>query len=390
MTARRRRGSSRPPRTAVEWAWAVGFPLLLVVAGYAGYRIARGAVETVLDSREGIVTDTLIDPSAPGYRTVVDPTATGALAYTVDGELAGVGVALPAGEAGGGTWLVVPPDAVGVDDRTLASAHRDGEDALWESVAAMIGVEFTHELIVDEAGLAELVAPVAPLSLGLADPLIADGEVVHPAGVGDLDADEVGAVLAWLNPGESIGNRFTRHEELIDVWLGAVAAGGGAGLVGDVAQSDLIALVEVIAMGPVVVEAIPLEATTVTADGETGLQVDVAATRALVRDLVPFARPAATTDPPTALVLNGANNDLAVTLDLARRLGAAGAQVTAVGNDASFLRDETVLAYADEQLATTAADLVDAMGIGRAELDANPNPAFDLRLLVGADALEAP
>lgn len=378
--------STPAPRSTTEWTWLVGFPVFLLVATYVGYLIADNAKDTIFESRDGQVTDTRLSPSSPGYRSIVVPTTTGALAFESGGELAMVSLLLPVGDAGGGTWLVVPGDTVGPSGSTLASAHADADQDLWTEVAELVGIQPTETAVLDDDGVAALVGPVGPLEVTLADSLSDGSQVVFAAGANQVQPGEVAALLGWLNPGESIGNRFSRQEDVVIAWMDALT-GQAEPAVGAVADTKLGELVRQLASAAVIVDPIPILGTRTKGDGTFAFDADTVALQSTVRTLVPFARAADTVVLPKALVLNGASNDVTVTLGVARRLGASGAQVTAIGNADDFLREQTVIRYADDQWAEAAAALVEALGVGVAEADPIPNPAFDLTIEIGRDAV---
>jgi len=380
---------SRAKRTPSEWVWLVGFPLFLIIGLYVGYRVTQGAVQAILDANDGDVIDSRIDPAAPGYRLIVEPTDTGAIAMVDGGELIGAALVLPVGNGGGGTWIVIPPDAVDSAGDTLASVYARSVDDFWAVLADLSGVKATTAEVLDAGALAELVGPVAPITVSIADALV-DGEVViFPAGPNQVPADQMATLIGWLNTGESIGNRLTRHEAAITAWLDQVAAGGAEGLVGGDPATGIPPLIESLAAGAVTVDPVPITGTVTSSAGVSGFAVDQAATRSLVRNLAPFAQPADTVVVPRVLVVNGATNDLVVTTDIARMVAASGAQVTAIGNADNFLEEETVILYADDVWAESAASFASVLGVGRVEPDPSPNPAFDVVVVIGRDALDS-
>ncbi len=369
-------------RTVTERFWLFGFPLLVIVGAFVGYRIVVNGIDTILASNDGEVIDAQSDPASPRFRLIVEPTETGAVAFTDGSALISVAVLLPAGEAGG-TWIVMPPDAIGPDGATLAATYSESERELFSTVESMIGVGLTHTSVLNPDATAALVDPVAPIEIVLADPLSTSETAVFGSGATTVAARDFSSVLGWLNAGESTGNRLTRQQDLITTWFDAMQP-GASGQVGEVEPAEVRSLIESLAAGPVVVEPPPISGTAPVSTGE-GFIIDEAALGARVRQLVPFALPAATVELPRALVLNGVSNDLDLTTGAARRVAAAGAHVTAIGNADNFLQEQSVILHSAPTMAEAASVLADALGVDRVDLDANASRAFDVIVVIGQD-----
>jgi hypothetical protein len=369
-------------RTVAERVWLFGFPLLIIVGAFVGYRIGVNGIDTILASNDGEVIDAQSDPASPRFRLIVEPTETGAIAFTDGSALISVGVLLPAGEAGG-TWIVMPPNAIGPEGATLAATFAESEDELFSVVEAMTGVGLTHTSVLNPDATAALVDPVAPIDIVLADALATNDSVVFGPGATAVAARDFSSVLGWLNAGESAGNRLTRQQDLITAWFDAMQSGVGE-QVGEVEPGLLRSLIESLAGGPVVIEPPPISGTTPVSNGE-GFLIDEEALGLRVRTLVPFALPAATVELPRALVLNGASNDLDLTTGAARRVAAAGAHVTAIGNADNFLQEQSVISYTAPAMAEAASALADALGVDRVEFDQNASGAFDIIVAIGKD-----
>lgn len=369
-------------RTIGERIWLFGFPVLIIVGAVVGYRIVVNGIDTILASNDGEVFDAQSDPASPRFRLIVEPTETGGVAFTDGSALIGVAVVLPAGEVGG-TWIGIPPNAIGPDGAALAATFAGSPTELFSAIESMVGVALTHTSVLDPDAVAVLVDPAAPVAIDLADALTTSEAAVFGPGVTEVAASDFSSVLGWLNPGESAGNRLTRQQDLVTAWFDAMSAASGDP-VGEVAPAEVGSLIGSLAAGPVVVEPPPISGTTPVNGGE-GFVVDEMALRSRVRTLVPFALPAATVELPRALVLNGASNDLGLTTGAARRVAAAGAHVTAIGNADNFLLEQSVISYTAPAMAEAAAALADALGVGRVELDANVSPAFEVVVVIGSD-----
>jgi hypothetical protein len=369
-------------RTVAERVWLFGFPLLIVVGAFVGYRIVVNGIDTILASNDGEVIDAQSDPASPRFRLIVEPTETGAVAFTDGSALISVAVLLPAGEVGG-TWIVIPPSAIGPTGATLAATFAESEGELFSTVESMISVGLTHTSVLSPEATAVLVDPVAPIEIVLADALATSDAAVFGPGETAVAARDFSSVLGWLNEGESAGNRLTRQQDLMTAWFDAMQP-GASGQVGEIEPDEVRSLIESMAAGPVVIEPPPISGTAPVSNGE-GFLIDEEALGSRVRILVPFALPAATVELPRALVLNGASNDLDLTTGAARRVAAVGAHVTAIGNAENFLQEQSVISYTAPAMAEVAAALADALGIERVELDADASRAFDVIVVIGKD-----
>ena len=103
------------------------------------------------------------------------------------------------------------------------SAYGGGATDVRPPLQDMLGIGLTEVVVVDDARWAELVAPVAPLTLDNPD-AVED----FPAGPLSLAADQVGPYLAARNDGESDLARLFRQQLLFEAWVDAVAESSDA------------------------------------------------------------------------------------------------------------------------------------------------------------------
>ena len=172
------------------------FVSLLAVALVARGALAYVGVQTVRNSRAGKSVSTVTDPTAAGFEAFLEPTPTLVVLHASGAQLISVAVLALNSGAAGGSVLLVPPDT-----RLDSSAEADslgGVSAILGSPTAgltglqsLLGIGISEVAVVDDARLAELVAPVAPLTIDNPD---AVGE--FPAGTLALEADQVGPYLA--------------------------------------------------------------------------------------------------------------------------------------------------------------------------------------------------
>jgi hypothetical protein len=81
-----------------------------------------------------------------------------------------------------------------------------GPEPLTDEVPLMLGVDVEEVVVVDEAGLAELLAPIGAVPVDLPLPVSdAAGQQLFAAGPQTLTPDDVAAVLSAADPKSSIG-----------------------------------------------------------------------------------------------------------------------------------------------------------------------------------------
>ncbi len=365
-------------RTSAEWVWMVLFPVLLALSLFVGYRIIRSGAGAILHATDGDVVQVVTNPRLPGYRAIVEPTAVSAALLVHGGELVGAAVVVPVANGVGGTWFVVPPD-IFLDGQTLATAFEsDGVPAATEALQLLTALRLEEIAVVDQEEWGKVLG-TRPVSIQLADDLVqVNGAVQFASGELTIDAGSIGEVLGWLNPGEVSANRLSRHDDVITSWLAAVS--DPAVTLGD--DVPLAVSLNSMVQGVLNTVVIPIVAT-----DSQGLVPDIDLFQTMVHELAPFALSEASVLRPQTLVLNGASTDPELMLQVVTQVAVAGAQVTALGNEDSFLRAESSLIVSSELWLDFGEEIADALGIGVVTLDPEENPAFDLVVHLGLDLL---
>ena len=354
------------------------------VLGWVGFR-------TVLDTTEGQAVDPELDPNEPGYEAFLEPTPL-ALPQGLDdgGDLSWLTVVgLGGPQEQGGSVLFIPVATLTEDGReTLAEVRaEDGERALAAAVGELLDAGFADVVTVAPGRVADLVAPVAPIELRLAD----DVEGFDTGDVA-LDPDEVAALLLARDEAESDLNRLARQEAVWRAWLGAIAASSDPGAVPGETGSGLGRYVRGLSLGAVAYDTAPVEVVDAEATDEEGevFEADVEALRALVADRIPF--PVA--DRPGGRVRVRVLDAVGVeglSLLVARDAVRAGGQVTVIGNADAFGRETSRVTFFDGAVAADAAAVAAALGIGSVEQLPGPNPddLVDVTVVVGSDLAAA-
>lgn len=383
----------RPPGTArsgPSWRVIVSFAVLvaLFVTGaglaYAGARLIRS-------STEGETVRPIDDPDAPGFEAFVDPTPTLVMLHDQDGELDAITVlTLPNPDGSGGGVLLVPDRTV-VDLPTLGvttieAAYEFGDAQIEaQAVGDLLSTGMRETEVVDAARWADLVAPVAPITVDNPNELVVDGDVLFPIGEIELEADEVGAYLEADDAEGSDLARFARHETFWGAWLEAVAAAGTPEAVPGELDSGIGRFVRTLAGGTRVIETLPVQPAATDRHGEDpafvprGREVDE-----LVARLVPFPTSPSPGTRARLRLLNG-TPDTTVAASIASDLTPAGVSIVLIGNAASLDHEETTVRYLGDEFRSEALAVVDILGVGEVVEESRPSDAADITVTLGDD-----
>jgi hypothetical protein len=319
--------------------WTLAAALVGVATAVAVPMLAVFAARTLGDSTAG-----KLDVPA-GTAEAVSAETPGALLVAVDGnEVVGLTVFAIASSGSGGTVVVVPVGSMatldGFDRPTrLGNAYtRGGLDAEATGTEGLLGVTFSTSAQVDEAALANLLAPVGPISVNLATPVsrgAADGSVeqVLPAGAQTITAAQAAAALFARRPNDSEINRL---DDQVEIWRGITdAASRVAAAASDGAPSDLHGYLAAIGAGTRSARSLDVSQAldvVTNPDGIDLLQTDSASTHLLMARILPTAI-SPTNGGLRVRLVNRTGDDQAL-LDATARLLFTGANVVAVDDGA--------------------------------------------------------
>lgn len=331
--------------------WRLGVPLLTLAAIVGGTLLARSAVQAITDSTDGTLADNPTDPSQPGWEARLEPTAAMlALATTGSDQLAMVAILTRPVPASGGEVLLIPPETLVDGERTIAAIYRDGgAQAAGDAVETLTTVRLRPRQLVTPEIWPSLVDPVAPLVVDLPDPLTAVGEteetpeVLVPAGAQPFEGDDVTVLLSHRNPTESPIERQRRQRSFWVEWLAAIGRSGSADAVPGEADGGFGSFLRAIAGGVnevVEYETVPGAAGSDTLAPGPGAPAQVASA-------VPFPSSPEAGVRPRTRVLDGSGAGQEALGELARRLAAAGAEISVIGNADSFTVDSSTIVYHD-------------------------------------------
>jgi LytR cell envelope-related transcriptional attenuator len=359
----------------------------------AGVALAVAGVTLVRHSTAGRYIEGA-GPDDPGYEAFVVPTPVMALFQRGDdGELVGVAVlALESHDGNGSVVLVAPSTLAGApgSESTLAATYRDGgAEGLAAVLADLLAMAIPEHLEVDDPRWASLVGPVAPVELQLDEPV---GE--WPAGDVSLTADDVGPFLAALAAGEDDADRIDRQEAFWTAWLPLVERAGDGAVPGEI-DVGIGRFVRGLAEGEASIAPLPMaEAEVDGADAPTTFRVNGARLSEVMARAVPYPESPGPDRRIRVRLLNG-TRDADLTSVAASRLVEGGAQISIVGNAASFDVPETHMTYGvDEERAKAEwlAAILGGVPIGEDPASQQVDDAddadedIDVTVILGADA----
>lgn len=392
-----RDGGRRPAasvRTLLPWparsrSGAVARAGVLVALIAVGTALAGFGLRLAADSTAGTVAVSRLEPDAPGYEAVVEPTPVLAVLHDRGGDLDAVTVlTLPDGDGAGGGVVFVPTrvlaDLPVFGTSPIEAAYDLGNASIGtEAVGDVLGAGVAEFTVVDADRWRGLVAPVAPLRIDNPDEVVVGGRTRFEAGPISLDAEEVGSYLEARIPGESELARLFRHEVFWRSWLDAVARAGPGSVPGESA-SGIARFVPTIAGGSHTLVSIPVEeAASAEFSDEPVFVVDVAAVSELVADLIPYPRSPRPGVRPRVRVLSGAG-DADQAISVAATLPPVGVEVVVVGN-ALHPTDTTRIVFVSEEFRPAAERLRRQLGATATELDPRSGDVADITVTLGSE-----
>ena len=368
-----------------------GWFAILIVLLIGGVGLAYAGSRLIRSSTEGEVLTPIDDPSAPGYEALVDPTPTLVLLQDVNGALDSITVlTLPDPGGGGGGVLMIPTRTVTevpiFGESPVAIAYNFGDSQIaTEVIGKLIGTGLGDSAVVDAARWADLVAPVAPITIDNPNALSVDGEVRFPVGQIQLQPADVGPYLEAKVDGETDLARLFRQQVFWSAWLDAVAANGTAAAVPGELDTGIGRFVRSLAAGQRSISTLPVKAAPPGEFGDEEAFVPQPAKDAeLVDQLVPFPVSPAPGARARLRLLNG-TPDTSVATTVAADLPPAGVQVVLIGNAASLDHATTTVRYIGAEFRDAALAVADILGVGEVTEDNRPSETADITVTLGAD-----
>lgn len=382
------RGSTRDPWR--RWFAAAVVTILVVAVGLVWW-----GSEAILSGTGGNLLRTIDDPALPGFEALVEPTPVMAvIALDAEGALDAVSLLSLTGPSEGAVIVAGPRTLVpgaGEDRRTLADAWSvEGGAGVRQGLGEILNVAIGEDRVVEADQWAELVAPVAPLSIANTDDVTASppgGPTVRfPAGNIEVGADDVAAYLGASSAGESDLARLVRVERFWGAWITAVGERIAApGVVPGEAETGLGRFVRALAGLQVELAALPV-VPEAGPDGAEDLRPAAPEIAVLVARLVPFPLGASPDSRLRVRILDG-TGQLDNGLPAAPALVTAGAEVATVGNATRF--DYSVTQFIVPPGVDTARveQMRAGLGVGEIIASAESASAVDVTVVLGTDAV---
>ena len=305
------------------------------------------------------------------------------------GRASSLTVFVPAAASQGGTLLLVPPGtmtevvSLGLEP-VSRSLELGGPARLQATVENLLGAALAETVVVDDAALGALLAPVGPLTVQVparVEDVDPSGrvQVLYEAGPVVVAPDGVARFLSTKGRDNDL-SRLARHQAFFDAWLGAVRARP------DVAPTDPPALArafDALAGGDVRTRVLPVEAFgTAAVEGEL-YRVRAEELERMVAEAFPAASRPGGGDRPRVQILNGTG---AVGLaDAVRAKLGAGFDVRLTGNAPSFDEAQTEIVFYDRSEQPMAQRVREALGVGNLVFSRNPLDVVDVTIIVGKD-----
>ncbi len=382
----RARKKARP-----AWAWSL--PAAMVLAAAAIPLLVWYAASAILNSTDGSLTQTATDPTAPGYEVLVVPSPSH-MVLTLDpsGRLSAVAILSLASNDQGGTALFLPAETLAPFDGTLRRLvdvfTTEGEEATRLAIATLMDINVDDLTVLDAAGWAQLVSPVAPITVELAADLVLAPQddapaVGFPAGTNELTAARTAEFLGWLNPDEPLGTRLTRQIDFWKSWVAAIVASTDPAAVPGEASTGIGRMLRAFASGQVVMDSIS-GTEVVGPEGSPAIEIDQAELRGRVAGMIPFPRPVVEGARPRVRLLDGVGG-LDIAGVYAQDLVGLGAQIVILGNAVNFDVTRTVVVYHDERFADQATAFSDRLGQAVIEFDPVNDAVLDVTIIIGSD-----
>ncbi len=371
-----------------RWSW-VALAVLMV----AGCGLVYGGTRLIRASTEGEVLAPIVDPTEPGFEALVDPSPTLVLMHDVDGALDSITVlSLASPDGGGGGVLLVPRRTITQlpleDERPVGSAYEaTTPTSEADAVGFLVGSGVQELAVVDDARWADLVGPVAPITIDNPNELRVDDEVRFAAGAIDLAAEDVGPYLRSTVEGESDLARLFRHQTFWNAWLDGVAVDGSDAAVPGELDSGVGRFVRSLARDGNEIETLPVQPSTAERFGDEPTFVPRAAElRALIDRLIPLPVSPGPGIRARLRVLNG-TTDTSKAMSVAGMLPPAGVEVTLVGNAGNLDVVATTIEYTGDEFQDEAEAVAEILGIdvGAVVEDTRPSDAVDITVTLGAD-----
>ena len=373
---RRKRQEQRQRRlVALAFIVALGGSAVLIGAPHVGRRMAG------IESTPPAVAPAPVDPRVLLAHRHPDGSARSLTIFS-DGKDQSTIVMLPAG-----TMAEVPSLGLEPLGRALEVG---GPTRLGSTVENLLGINLSEVVVVEDADLISMAAPVAPLSVEVAARVEQVGEdgtvdILYEPGRLSLTAEEIPAFLTAKGRDTDLA-MLARHQSFWESLLSRLAEPDSPKLGGPPALSEV--LEDLASDDGVRARLLPVEplgqADTLGVGSTAGelYQVSSEELERFLASTFPGAEPPA--ERPKAQVLNGTGG-VEVTAHAAEKLVPAGIRVALTGNAPRFDYKTTQIIFYDEAQEAIARKAQKALGVGRLVLSRRPLDVVDVTVIIGTD-----
>ncbi len=374
---------SRPP----VWLTVVMALLILAVPvlGYAGFQL-------VDHSTRGRVLSGVSSATDPGYEALLEPTATALLIITGDDGVAEslTVLSLSGAEGHGGAVVSIPAQTrlakAAFGQRTYGDvASNVSTDSAGTTIGGQLSLSFTEVVKVDHTMLTSILTPAGPLEIENPDEVTSPTGETFAEGALTLDPDQVADYLASEDASGSEVAKLDRAQLVWTAWLLRVdEAKNTPGIVPGEAEAGLGRFVRGLAAGSVDYGTLPVVEADPIGDVTT-FRLDEPLARLMLTNAIPFPV-AGGGERLTVRLLNGTGAG-PIPQSVMQRLVFGGAQVTVIGNNASFDVQTTTFTYSAAAKGTLVKTMAEALGRGKVVLKPEEDTGADVTVILGRDVI---
>ena len=358
--------------------------------GLGALLLVRDATDAILESADGDFGEVVLDPQAPGFESYVASTPTHLLGIKgVNSELVSIALLSLFTNDMGGTAVVFPVDLLIAENASISEIYSTVSEAefIFE-LGRYLKLGFNSTSFITEEDLVDYFELVAPLTVSLNDPLIEldDGQpkVVYESGQLVLGPSDVYRYLAWESDNESSYNRWLRHKNFWESWLGTLKVYETEALGGEWREKELNRMLRGLSSGNLIIQNLDLLE---VEDSNRYLRVEEEFLSAILLETVPF--PVAPFESGRAKIklLDGIGG-VDIVNAFVPKLVAAGAEVKLIGNAEQFGVRESLITYYDETYLKFADAFSTAIGGSSIKFEPIPESPVDLIILIGGNSIE--
>lgn len=370
------------------WNWLL--PLIVTGLGLAALLLVRDATDAILESSDGDFTEVILDPLAPGFESYVTSTPTHLLGIKGENsELVSLALLSLFIDDKGGTVVVFPVDLLIAENASIREIYSTtSEPEFILELGRYLNMGFNATSFITAESLEDFFEVAVPLAVSLNDPLIEldDGEprIVYESGQLALSPSEVYSYLAWESDDESSYNRWLRHKNFWESWLGSLTGDETETLNNEWREKELNRMFQGLSAGNLITQNLTL----IEVEGPNRyLRVEEEFLSAMLLETVPF--PIAPYEGGRAKIklLDGIGGvDMVNTF--VPQLVAAGAEIKLIGNAEQFGVRESVITYHDEAYLNLAESFSTAIGSSSIEFEPLSESAVDVTVLIGGNSIE--